>query len=467
MTRILEPTELATYRQSVMAFDIALPFLSFNLATAVFYFLPTENKRSRGLFLDGIFILVTMGILYNLFIIMGGNRLIANRFSNPELSRNLLYISPLSLAFLPATLTDAVLVTQNRIRTQFTLCFLSNILMATGLLAACLIWASPEAVLKTRCLIGVITGIVSIAISWQTLPRDNWMPKFANIKTMLRFSLPLAVAGGIGALSVQTDKILVAAFCSPKDFAIYSTGAIDIPFASIITAAAMTAIYPELRRLIAIGDRKAAVRLFSLAACRTSVFLFPLAAFLFVAAEPFMELLFSATYVESALPFRLYLLRIPMKIVIFATLMTSLGLNRTILLRTLLAFLTTACIGFVLVPALGPNGAIIGGILSLYLIEGVWCVSSIAREAGCNWSEVLPFRQMATIMFISVVAGCATATLLPLVISWLGSAGGLSLAGLTYLASYLGTAYGLGVTPIQKELANARSTLGLVFRTKS
>ncbi len=455
MTRSLSPSDLATYRQSIMAFDVAIPLLSFNLKTAIYYYLPTENERARGLFLDGVLVMLAAGALYTLFILLGGNQLLASRFSNPDLARNLIYLAPLPLFLLPATLTDSVLVVQNRIRAQFLLSLATNTVLAIGLVSACILWATPDAVLQTRCLIGLVTASISIGIAWNALPPDRWAPQIASIRKVVAFSLPLAAAGGVGALSQQLDKLVVASLCSPLDFAIYSTGAIDIPFAGMITGAAMSVIHPELRRSIAAGDKLAAVRLFSSAALRTSAWLLPIAVFLFVVAEPLMVLLFSEKYADSATAFRLYLLRTPMKVVVFATLMTSLGLNRAILLRATCALIATTVLSGILVKSLGPSGSITASLISLYCIEGIWCISAIAKESDCSWGDVLPFRAMLSILMVSGLAALPSAFLLPWALTTFGEVAGMIFAGIAYCICLAIVATALNNRPLLDEFPRA------------
>ncbi len=453
MTRSLAPGDLATYRQSIMAFDIAIPLLSFNLKSAIYYYLPTENERARGLFLDGILIMLGAGALYTLFILLGGNQLLASRFSNPDLARNLIYLAPLPLFLLPATLTDSVLVVQNRIRAQFLLSLTTNAALAIGLISACFIWASPDAVLQTRCVIGLVTASISIVIAWRALPTDRWAPQLSAIRKVLIFALPLAAAGGVGAVSQQLDKLVVASLCSPLDFAIYSTGAIDIPFAGMITGAAMAVIHPEMRRNIAAGDKPAAVRLFSSAAQRTSAWLLPIAVFLFVVAKPLMVLLFTETYADSATAFRLYLMRTPMKVVVFASLMTSLGLNRAIFLRATCALVATTVLSGFLVRAMGSSGSIIASLLSLYLIEGMWCVSAIAKESACRWGDVLPFRSMLSILVASCTAGVPSAFLLPWALTAFGDGMGMIATGIAYFLCLAFLAMALNTRPLLDEFS--------------
>ena len=116
MARILSQTELATYRQTLLAYEVALPLLSLGLANGIYYFLPTERQRLRGVVVDGLVMMAGMGLLYAVFIALGGNHLLARRFSNPAIDSTLAYLVPLPLVMLPAGLLASVMVAASSCR---------------------------------------------------------------------------------------------------------------------------------------------------------------------------------------------------------------------------------------------------------------------------------------------------------------------------------------------------------------
>ena len=85
LARVLSKADLATYRQTMLAYDVVLPLLSLGLASGIYYFLPTEKNRRRGVVLEGLLLMAGMGLLYAIFIAAGGNHLLAKRFSNPAI----------------------------------------------------------------------------------------------------------------------------------------------------------------------------------------------------------------------------------------------------------------------------------------------------------------------------------------------------------------------------------------------
>jgi hypothetical protein len=51
-------------------------------------------------------------------------------------------------------------------------------------------------------------------------------------------------------------------------------------------------------------------------------------------------------------------------------------------------------------------GAILATLTALYLVEGVWCFAAISRAVSCRWWDVVPFKSLFTLAWVSMVA-CA------------------------------------------------------------
>ena len=405
MARVLSQAELATYRQTLLAYQVAIPLLSLGLVQGIYYFLPTEKTRVRGIVVDALVMMVVMGLLYAVFIALGGNNLLARRFSNPAIVNTLVYLVPLPLIMLPAGLLASVMVVQNQVNKLTVYNVLTNLVMVGGIIAACLYWRTPESMVLTRVGISVVIGLIGIHLMLKAVPRDDWRPCWHNMKTMVAFSIPLATASALGTISLQLDKIIVSSMCSPEDFAVYSTGALEIPLIGIITGSIASVIMPDLRRMVASGDKPAALALFCKAAEKSALVLIPVMMFLLVSAEPFILTLFSSKYADSVLPFRLYLLILPIRIAQYGAFQMALGLNKAILYRTAVSLAVNVVLSILFVRWFGYIGAVISTIVTLYAVNCVWNFSIISRAVSCRWWQVLPFKSLFQLIWTAALAG--------------------------------------------------------------
>jgi O-antigen/teichoic acid export membrane protein len=404
MARVLTQTELATYRQTLLAYQIAIPLLSLGMTQGIYYFLPTEKTRMRGVVVDALIMMVVMGSLYAVFIALGGNHLLAKRFSNPAIVDTLVYLIPLPLVMLPAGLLSSVLVVQNQVNRLAVYNVLSNLALGCAVVIACLYWKRPEYMVITKVGLSILVGLVALFLITKSLPKDEWKPKWKNMKKMVAFSIPLVIATTLGSISLELDKVIVSSMCSPEEFAIYYNGAIKLPLIGIMTGSIAAVIQPDLRRMVSAGNNRGAIELFRQAAEKSAVILIPVMIFLMISADSFIITLFSKKYAESVFPFRLYLLMLPARIVYFGPFLIALGLNKLILYRSIAGLTTNLILSILFVNLWGYNGAILATIVTLYTMGCAWFIIAISRVTECCWQEIIPLKKISSIFLCSLLS---------------------------------------------------------------
>lgn len=407
LSREFSQADLATYRQTFLAYDVAGPLLSLGLTTALYYFLPGETRRGRGVIVDALVMMVAVGLLYGLFILLGGNRLLAMRFTNPAIAETLRYLAPYPLVMLPAALLPAVLVVRDRTVQLGVFNMANGLALGAGIIAVCLLAKSPGAVVAMRVAVAIVAGLVAVALMLRAAPRDDARPDWSNMKAMVRYSLPLALASMLGSLCLQVDKLIVSSLCSPSEFAVYSNGAVEVPMVGMITGAIATVVLVDMAASCKAGRTGEALALFHTAAVRSAWMLFPITVFLMVHADDLIVVLFSAKYAGSAEPFRVLLGLLPGRIVLYGSALMALGMSRVVLYRSIGDLAVNAVLCWVLVRQWG----MIGGAWATLLMFFGWCVPfnlvAIGRGFGCGWWRVLPLRRLAAPAGAAVLAGGA------------------------------------------------------------
>jgi len=404
MARMLTKEGLGTYRQTMLAYNFAAPILGLGLQSAIYYFLPSETKRIRGVVVDGLIIMLIMGGVYALFISIGGNHLLAKRFSNPEIVHTLLYLIPYPLIMLPVGLLGAVLVVCERVTQLSIYNVISHLLLVMGIISACLLWKTPQSMILARVGISLMTGGVAIILMLRATPSDDWHPCWDNMKSMVKFSIPLAAAGMLGAISLQIDQIIVSSICTTEEFAVYSNGAFEIPMIGIITSSINSIILVEMRRHIAIGEKEHARQLFVRAAEKSAIFLLPIMCFLLVTAKEFIIVLFSEKYSSAAPIFRIYLLRLPLRIMVSGSALMCFGMSGFILKKTFVSCILNVILTILLVRYIGVIGAPIGTLIVGSGIAYFWILPKLAHEFNKRIWHIYPFITVFRILVPSTIA---------------------------------------------------------------
>ena len=89
LSRVLTRHDYATYRQTFLAYALISPVIILGLPQAIFFFLPVAKHRIRGRVFDAMAFLLVMAVLFPVFLLLGGNRLLAWQFNNPALEDTL------------------------------------------------------------------------------------------------------------------------------------------------------------------------------------------------------------------------------------------------------------------------------------------------------------------------------------------------------------------------------------------
>ncbi len=405
LARLLTQGELATYRQTLLAYNIAAPVLSLGLSFGLYYFLANEEQRARSVVVEGLLVMFLMGFIYAVFIAGGGNILLAHNFSNPEVEKTLLYLIPYPLLILPTGLLSAVLVVRNKVRQLTIYNVISNLVLGCSVIASCIIWENPKDLIITYVAVSMVSGVVAIVLMLRAVPNGACSPKWKHVKTMIAYSLPLALASMLGSIALQMDKFIISSMRTPEEFAIYSIGAVEIPVVGIITGAISSVILADMAIYCKTGDKGQALALFKKGAVCSALILFPVTAFLMTFADEFITLLFSDKYQGSVGVFRVYLGILPVRIVVYGAALMALNMTRVILFRSAMDLTINLFLSLVLVYYWGPYGAALATIIMLY----AWCIPynlcMIGKGFGCRWYATLPFRNLLKIMVFSVTGG--------------------------------------------------------------
>jgi O-antigen/teichoic acid export membrane protein len=401
--RYLSKADYGTVRQTFLVYEFIAPILLLGLPNALYYFLPRNGEDRRGQVIDNAALLLGLGLAFSLFIMLGGAGLLADRFDNPRLRETLpwlaLYAPMMTfLAGLPA-----VLVISERVRTLTIFSTLSSLGIAFGSIAAVLATRSYEWPVYARIIVPALSLPLAVVLIIRAMPGEMRWPRADTMHRMLRYSVPLGLATILGTITMQLHAVIVAAMTTPEEFAVYINGAIEIPIIGLIVGSITTITFADMSAACAREETGEALAIFRIAAIKSAVLLFPAACYTAVAAEPFIVFLYSDAYRESVVPFLIYLIALPVRIVVYGAAMMALGMTREILFRSVFDLVINAVLCVVFVSWLGYAGAAIGLVVTLYLWTVPFNLYKLAQGFGVGWRKLLPFSALGVVLGLSLV----------------------------------------------------------------
>lgn len=405
LARVLNKYDFGTVRQTLLAYQFAAPLFMLGLPQAVFYFLPGEKHRPRGILIDNLTLLIISACIISLFLALGGNELLAIRFNNPELSKTLRWMIPYPLFVMPVALLGGVMVIRERVTAFAWYSVLSKAVLGFCIIGAAWWTKDYTGPLLAHILIPAIFVPVALWLAFSSVPGKWTLPDPTSMKNMLKFSVPIGLGGMLGTISRQLDKVIVSAMTSPEEFAVYANGAVEIPFIGIITGAVSAVVLVDMRKSVVEGNYQEAVRLFRLTAEKTSYVLFPAMVFLLISGDSFIQTLFSDKYADSVIPFRWYLLLLPVRTVVFGSLLMALNKTRVILIRSMVGLLVNGVLSVIFVSAFGPWGAVVATVITVYAWGVVYNLYTFNKLLSIPWYDFFPFKiWLRTFLFLMLPA---------------------------------------------------------------
>jgi len=405
LSRLFVKTDYAAYRQTLLAYTFVAPLLMLGLPKALYYFIPRDRENGRSILTGNLLLLLLMGFGFMVAMWCGGNELLANRFSNPALSRLLLIYSPFAVLALPVTAIGACLVSCNRVKMLTIYNVASRIVIFACIMVLVLLWRRPEAAISGVVVGELIVFLPAIVLMYRATTGQHWRPTMQNMWEQVKFSAPLGIAGMLGIICMNLDKVLVSSLCTPADFAVYVNGAIEIPLVGVITGSVMAILIPEFAMMHQHGQREQILPLWHRAMTKCAMLIFPIMAFLFVMAPHVMKVLFSAKYAASAIPFRIYLLLLPIRITQFGAILMASGKSSWILIRTIIELTLNGIFSVILIRQIGYIGAAVATVLILYLWGLPFNLLAILRLCKGRFGTLLPYAALAKIAVVTLVAG--------------------------------------------------------------
>jgi len=406
LARLLSTAEYGSYRQVFLLYGTLSSALSLGLPQALYYFLPRSPEESRSILSANLFPVVAIGGCVILILWGGGAKFIAGQFNNPELQGLLYLFSPYVLFALPMLAINTCLVSRGRAQLVVLYTVTSRVLLLVGAVLPVLLVSTAAGAVGGAMLATAVASGVGIVIVYRICREGGWLPRWPQIREQVQYSVPIALAGMMGSFAVNLDKLLVSWFFTPSDLAVYANGAMELPLISVVTGSVTSVLLPEFSALFQRGDREGVLAIWHRAMVKCATILFPVAVFCFAMAPEVIRILFSAKYNNSVAPFRIYLLTTPLRMTSYGMIPLASGRTHVVLLVEAVSSLLQILLSILLMRRMGPIGAAIAIVLTLYGGVFFGFLNWTRRYLETSWANLLPWRNLGMVLAASLIAGC-------------------------------------------------------------
>jgi O-antigen/teichoic acid export membrane protein len=399
LSRYLSKEDYGTYRQLLLLFSTFSAIFMLGLPASINYFVPQfDNEKRKAILLQTMLILFCMGI-FMAIIFWQGSSFFSKFMGNPELENLLKYFSLFPVFVLPTLFYQEFLICSARTKQA---CILSIILSLLKFLCVLI------PVLLNCPLIYIVYGLVIFSIiQFLVISIDLYYP-FRKIKTALSFvfakeqllfALPLALSAIISILLRKVDQFMVSYYFTPDQYAIYSNGAMEVPFLAIITNSVVAVLMPYLVRNYKNNKIDDFIHKWKNSIIKTSLVVFPISIFLIFFAKEAIIILFSKKYTGSIIIFQIYLLLEVVRITNFGYILLALGKPKFMFKYNSIALVINIIMNLLLIKLLGLIGPAIATVISIYVVYALE-LKKIVNILNVKLIDIIEWKKIGYLLII-------------------------------------------------------------------
>jgi len=390
----------------VFLFNVLVLVCTLGIPETLSFFLPRLDEHQRGALLgQTLLLLMAAGIVVG-FLLWVGAPVFARVQGNPDIAPHVRLFGVYGLFMVLAAFAEPVFIYYQRVRYLFILSTAHGVFF---IFITCWRWLGNVSLLEIFTAMMIFSAFKYMtAVMFLYRIRNLTGPlRFSlpghSVITQLGFALPIALTNTIDTISRWLDKIVVSFFLGTEPLGLFSVGAIEIPFVSVLVSTVYGVVSPKLNELDHKGDLAGFRRMVRNVLSFNAKLIWPFAIYLFVFAGRLMPLLFTHEYDQSVLPFRLYLLLMPLRIFLFGIILVSLGRPRIVLYAAAGSLVVNMVLNVVLVTTIGFAGPAIATVIST-ILQVAFLFWYVLRRLETGPLGLLPMKKLSAVALACIVS---------------------------------------------------------------
>jgi len=396
LTRLLSVGEYADYRLMMMLFNLAVPALILGVPQALFVALAGERSgRQRAAVLEALCLLTLTGGLLALLALCSLEAFTVGLSAERRVALSL-PLALLALSSMPKHALPPPLISLGRVKLLAVYQVVTQLISALLICLGAWLWASAEASLWSAALGAGISLLAGLKLAYQVLGRatERAQVTIMGVWALLCLGVPVGLARLFGTLSQQLDKYMVAQRFEPEAFAVYVTGAMELPAVTIVTGALSSVLLPRLAAHFKRGEYRDMGALWRGMIEKTSLLLLPMMWGTLCLGDELIDAIFPADYRAAAVPFKIYALLLPLKCAVYGSVLIASGRGLWVTLSSLSALLLNIILNLVFIEWIGIHGPAWATVVTAYLSTALLMIPlcklfevGVAQLAG--WGALL------------------------------------------------------------------------------
>ncbi len=399
--------------QQVFMFSAFFMLLTLGIPETLYFFLPRLTEEERPGFLGQTLVIMSASGLALAVAIWFGASFFAGVQDNPAIVSDLRMFGVYGAFYVGSAFADPIFIIFRRVRFLFILSFLHG---AFFIVLTAWRWFA-EIPSGTLFFAMAVFAVIKYALALYFLRRIRtvtggvrWFGGRKMVLLQASYAVPVALANAVDIINAWLDKFVVSIWLGKEALGVFYVGAIEIPLVAVLLSSVFSVVSPVLNSMHHRKDFAGFADLVRKTFLFTAKWIWPFWIYLFVFADRLIPAVFGAGYAAAVVPFRIYLLIMPLRISLYGAIVLALGKPRTVLWTACGALLLNLTLNIILVRWLGLAGPAAATVISSYIHVAalLWVVM---RTVGTGIGGLAPFRDLLVVGSVGVFAAAVAFTL--------------------------------------------------------
>jgi len=402
--RTLSQGDFGLYRQFWLLYDTVFVILVLHFPSSLLYYFPrAENQREKSVYLTQTLVyLLTMGLVS--WIVYGVLGAVLHDEIGDAVRQYGWAFCLFTLFMMVARVMESLLIAEKRAEAQAV--YIASVFAAQAVTVIGLSWFTRRVDfiiwgLVVYAFVNAAFAVIYCGLKYRPSLR-NWSGN--TFKEQLSYAVPLGLASIVLLAFGQTDKYVITHFLGREFFAVYTVGAMQIPFVDILRNSVMNVVFPLMAEYQKKEQAESILELWRKATVKLSVLFFPIFVFLEVSARPFITILFTKEYEAATGVFMIYLLVFLRSTVDTTSVLMVFKQNPFMLKVNALAFAAHVALSITMYKHFGVLGVPVTTVFMVWVQNGVFLWRS-ARLLKQSVFTVMPWGALGLRLLLAAGLG--------------------------------------------------------------
>ena len=409
LVRLISKEMLGSYRQVALSYALIAGIFSLQLESSLYYFMPKLGPQRRRELLTQTLLttgLLSLVISLAMFLTAG---LFAAQFKNPQLATWIRIFALFPLFERIIQLQPAFLISLDKALYSGLYSMLSSLLMIGAVMSVFAAGYGVTEAVWAKVFIGALSAAAGIVLMAAFSRESQWRFSKELWLEQVNYCWPLMATTIVGIINLKMDGVLISSYFSKEVYAVYSTGAMELPLIALFTSSLASAIMPNMVAEAGKGNLSGALNLWHESTRKSSLLIFPTFVFFLVCGYDFIVLLYTPDYSNAAWPFLIYLARLPVRVAIYASIFRAIGHTKPLAVAALLSFVSNMIVSVILLFA-GRHGFLsyIGPAIGTFFgtaVSVTFLLLLLCRKMNIRFAQVMRWKELGRIFGLALLCG--------------------------------------------------------------